>query len=81
MLIRPVLLRARLGWRGQVDIGVYQDAQLIDRTVSIRNLITDDGLNLVRDALKGDVGDAEIKFLAWGDDGHHNPSASDTALG
>ena len=78
MLI-PVLLRARLGWRGQVNVGVYRDGQLVDH-VSIRNLITDDGLNLVRDALKGDVADTGIKYLAWGND-DTAPTASDTALG
>ena len=51
----------------------------MDRT-EIRNLITNAGLNLLRDALKGDVGDTAIKFLAWGDDAT-NPSVGDTALG
>ena len=76
MLIR---VRAHLGWQGLVDVSVYRDGQLVDR-VEIRNLITNAGLNLLRDAMKGDVEDAQVKYLAWGDDATA-PTVSDTTLG
>ena len=74
-----MLIRAHLGWQGLVDVSVYRDGQLVDR-VEIRNLITNAGLNLLRDAMKGDVGDTQVKYLAWGDDATA-PTTSDIALG
>ena len=74
-----LILRARIGWQGLVGVSVYRNAQLIGRT-EIRNLITDVGLNLLRDVLKGDVQDAQIKYLAWGDSAT-SPASGDTALG
>ena len=72
-------LRARIGWQGLVGVSVYRDAQLVERT-EIPNLITDAGLNLLRDALSGDVGDAQLKYLAWGDSAT-SPTVGDTELG
>ena len=73
------VFRGHVGWAGFVGVSVYRDGQLVNRT-EMTNLITDTGLNLLRDALRGDVGDAQIKYLAWGDSATA-PSSSDTALG
>ncbi len=44
--------------------------------------ITNVGKNFIRDVLKGDVTDGQIKYIAWGDDGTANPSPNTmTALG
>ena len=73
------VFRGHVGWAGFVGVSVYRDGQLVDRT-EIRNLITDTGLNLLRDALRGEVGDAQIKYVAWGDD-TTGPAAGDSVLG
>ena len=73
------VFRGHVGWAGFVGVSVYRDGQLVDRT-EMRNLITDTGLNLLRDALHGDVDDAQIKYVAWGDSAT-GPAASDSALG
>ena len=43
-------------------------------------MITNAGLNLIRDALEGSVTDCEITFVAWGDD-DTAPALTDTILG
>ena len=66
-------------WRGTVTVRAV-DAETgaeLDRA-SFPNLITDAGLNLLRDAL-GDGTDARIRYLAVGA-GATPPDASDTAL-
>ena len=44
------------------------------------NLITNVGLNMLRDLLEGLIGDGEIKYLAWGSD-NTAPTVGDAALG
>ena len=44
------------------------------------NLITTDGLNMVRDGLDGDVADLEVKYFAWGSN-NAAPDLTDTQLG
>jgi hypothetical protein len=49
-----------IGWAGKFEIITGDERFLIN------NLITDIGLNLLRDALNGDVTTCEIKYLALG---------------
>ena len=65
-------------WKGRVRV----IARHRDGTVTVEefdNLITDAGLNLLRDLLEGVVTDGQIKYLAWGNDATA-PSAGETEL-
>ncbi len=65
-------------WRGRVRV----TARHRDGTVTVEefdNLITDAGLDLLRDVLEGVVTDGQIKYLAWGNDATA-PSAGETEL-
>jgi hypothetical protein len=43
---------------------------------------TDVALNMLRDAIKGDVTDLQVKYFAWGDDDTANPTPNNlTTLG
>ncbi len=66
-------------WRGRIRvIATYKDGtQQIDE---FSNLITDAGISLLRDALKGTATDCQIKYLALGSD-NTVPAGSDTTLG
>jgi hypothetical protein len=53
------------GWKGQFDVFIKQNDQWIhDKTIN--NTITDNGLNFFRDALRGIVTDAQLKYIAVG---------------
>lgn len=62
------------GWIGSYEI-ISEDERFI-----IKNLITDIGLNMLRDALNGDITTSEIKYLALGTVST-TPSNVDTQLG
>ncbi len=54
------------------------DGELIE-LVTLQNKITTVGLNMLRDITGGIIADAEIKYMAWGDD-NTGVSAAHTAL-
>jgi len=51
-------------WDGKFIITSISNSKT--ETIEINNMITNIGLNFLRDALKGDVTDAEFKYLAVG---------------
>lgn len=53
------------GWLGEYQVTITQKNGKTE-TQSIKNRITNAGLNLIRDALNGDVNDLEIKYIALG---------------
>jgi hypothetical protein len=68
------------GWLGEFDIFIKSqngDWEL-DRT--IKNTITDSGLNMLRETMRGIITDAEIKYIAVGTN-NTAVSTSDTQLG
>jgi len=67
------------GWLGEYEIIVtHQDGNI--EKEKLNNRITNAGLNMLRDGLKGDVTDLELKYLALGTDGTAVNDA-DTQLG
>ena len=69
----------RIGWTGLVTVRVYdQNGNTID-VWQKKNLITDAGKNLVRDALKGTTTDLKIKYVALGSN-NTAPAGSQTTL-
>lgn len=67
------------GWNGSFDIYIKQnDDWILDKT--IKNTIMDNGLNLLRDFLRGTVTDGQIKYIAVGTSSA-SISTSDTQLG
>ena len=53
------------GWLGEYDILIKCKDGTIERQ-HIKNRITNAGLNMIRDGLKGDIYDIELKYLALG---------------
>lgn len=54
------------GWIGEYDIiNLYQDGRVEQE--HLKNRITNAGLNMIRDALIGDISDLKLKYLALGD--------------
>jgi hypothetical protein len=71
------VVRESVLWSGSIRIIIETSTRR--RIVSLTNLITDVGLNLMRDTLAGLVADAEVKYVAVGT-GNTAPAATDTAL-
>lgn len=65
-------------WSGWVQIEISTPHG--KKVVSLQNLITDAGLNLIRQALADAAFDAEIKYVALGTS-NVAPAATDTKLG
>jgi hypothetical protein len=65
-------------WSGSLKIVISTPTR--QRIFQLRNMITDAGLNLMRDALRGAVADAEIKYVALGSS-NTAPAAGDVILG
>ena len=66
-------------WLGQWELEIRENNQIKELVLLTHNLITDAGLNMFRDALKGDVTDCEIKYVALGSDATA-PANDQTAL-
>ena len=66
------------GWGNKVRIAAINIDGSVE-IVELRNKITDAGLNMLRNALKGDVSDLEIKYMAWGSD-NTTPAGGQTTL-
>lgn len=70
----------RAGWLGQWEV-VIRDlhGNVVERTGLRPNLLTDAGLGMVRDLLKGDITDGKVKYVALGS-GNTAPAGGQTAL-
>ena len=71
----------RTGWAGVFEVYIKpsgSDEFILDKT--IQNTVVDSGLNLLREALRGTVTDAEIKYIAVGTSSA-SVTTSDTQLG
>lgn len=66
-------------WMGQWEIEIKENGIIKEIVPLKHNLITDVGLNLIRDGLKGDATDMEIKYVALGNDSTA-PAAGQTTL-
>lgn len=65
-----VKVRTKTNWVGQWEIIAHdkETGKELWRDQIRPNLIMDDGLNMFRDILKGDVTDGKIKYVALGND-------------
>ncbi|MCG8541249.1 MAG: hypothetical protein MJA82_15135 [Clostridia bacterium] len=66
-------------WLGQWEIEIVESGEVKEIVPLKNNLITDAGLNILRDMLKGDITDAQIKYVALGSS-IISPDSSDTKL-
>jgi hypothetical protein len=71
-------IRESVVWSGWLRVIVSTPNK--QHAFSLRNLITDAGLNLMRDALRGVVTDTEVKYVALGTSSTV-PAAGDIKLG
>ena len=60
--------KVRTGWLGQWELEISEGGKVKEIVPLQHNLITDAGLNMFRDALKGDVTDCQIKYVGLGND-------------
>lgn len=67
------------GWLGQWELEIRENDKIKEIVPLRHNLITDAGLNMFRDALKGDVTDCQIKYVGLGNDATA-PANGDTKL-
>lgn len=67
------------GWHGQFDIYIKNNDDW-QHEATINNTITNSGLNLLREALRGTITDAQIKYIAVGTSSAA-VTVSDTQLG
>ncbi len=74
------MLNARSRWRTNIRVTARDLQGRVLAVQMFHNLITNDGLNLIRDGLSGDITDSEIKYVAIGDD-NTAPLVGDAALG
>lgn len=74
-----MLLKSINGWLGEYVIEIKHKSGKVERQ-SIKNRITNAGLNMLRDALNGEISDVELKYLALGD-GNTPVSNNDNQLG
>ncbi len=71
--------QVKLRWRTNVRVTARDlSGQVLD-VQDFHNLITNAGLNMLRDGLSGDVADTQIKYVAIGDDAPP-PVLADTVL-
>lgn len=56
------------GWLGEWELEIREGGQVKEIVPLTHNLITDAGLNMFRDILKGDVTDGKIKYVGLGND-------------
>jgi hypothetical protein len=68
------------GWLGEFDVYIKPVGGDWEHDQHINNMITDSGLNLIRESLRGTITNSEIKFIAVGS-GSASVSATDTQLG
>lgn len=68
------------GWNGTFDVFIKDEFGDWKHETTIKNMVTDAGLNLLRESLRGTITDSEIKYIAVGTSSA-TVSASDTQLG
>ena len=68
-----------LSWAGKIKITTYYKSGKVE-VDEFENIITDAGLNFIRDLLLGEISDGQIKQVALGKD-NTAPAAGDTTLG
>jgi len=66
-------------WLGQWEIEIRENGQKKESIPIGHNLLTDAGLNLIRDMLSGSITDAQIKYVALGN-GTAVPANNDSKL-
>ena len=66
-------------WLGQWEIEIKENGKVKEIVPIKHNLITDAGLNMLRDMLSGAITDAQIKYVALGN-GTTAPANADTKL-
>lgn len=66
-------------WLGQWEIEIRENGEVKETVPLTHNLITDVGLNMFRDVLKGTITDGKIKYVALGN-GATVPANADTQL-
>lgn len=54
------------GWLGKFDVFIKSESGEWEYETTINNMVTDAGLNLLRECLRGTVTDAEVKYIAVG---------------
>jgi hypothetical protein len=65
-MLGGVKMNEGAGWQGQFDIFIKSQEGDWEHERTIKNTVMDSGLNLLREALRGTVTDAEIKYIAIG---------------
>lgn len=55
----------RSGWIGEYEIIILHEDGRVEKE-SLKNRITNAGLNMIRDGLKGSIADVQLKYLAVG---------------
>lgn len=75
-------MKSKANWRRVTNIKItaFDLGGNIKDITHIKNLITTDGLKMLRDFLNGTIADGEIKYMAMGDD-NTAPTLADTDLG
>lgn len=66
-------------WLGQWELEISENGKIKEIVGLTHNLITDAGLNMLRDILRGTIADGKIKYVALGN-GAAAPSNADTQL-
>ncbi|GAB6170945.1 hypothetical protein JCM15765_04230 [Paradesulfitobacterium aromaticivorans] len=68
------------GWLGQWELEISENGQIKEVIPLKPNLLTDAGLNMMRDMLSGAITDAQIKYVALGNNATA-PANTDIQLG
>lgn len=72
-------MKVDTNWLGQWEIEIKENGKIKEILPLKHNLLTDAGLNMFRDGLKGDITDMQIKYVALGNNATA-PADSDTKL-
>lgn len=72
-------MKEKSNWLGQWELEISENGRIKEIVPLTPNLITNAGLNMFRDALKGDITDLQIKYVALGNDAT-SPAKEQTKL-
>ena len=67
-------------WLGEWELEIRENGEIKEIVPLKHNLITDAGLNMFRDLLKGTITDGKIKYVALGNNGTTAPANANTQL-
>jgi len=73
-------IKNKWGWKGRVDITIYNIDGTTKETVHLQNEIKNGALNAVRGLLNGTASDIQIKYMAWGGSSTANDPAQTTLV-